>query len=172
MATSRSPEAILNRSVVTVANSVYTALDVYTLLSLWNELGGEVPKFETNWLEPIRYSYNSQLSASKNIGSWPKDAQLFLFIVMVWVEAKRLNLFEPSFKEVEGAVQVIQRRKVWNTLPPSAARYMGALGGDELRKYLDVVLRARTYLSVRGGLDKNPALANVSWFWHGNENKK
>jgi len=157
---------LVNQSFFSIEEKQYSALQIDLLLNLWNALakssGGTisiVPR-TTNLLGNKdvfdRLGIEVPKSGLERVQKLPKDLQRALFICLVWVEAKRLNLFETAPSEIDGIHERFMKDE-------HISKMIKRLGTHVSQESIHMVLRAGTYLKVRGDFDKNLTLANLSW---------
>ena len=155
----------INRSVLSVGSDVYSYFDAVLLLRFWNLLTPTTVALTTPWETTTGFVFKRELDLLSNVKLWPEDSVRLLFLALVWSEAKRLNLFVPTEKEMEVALVRVKKEGITSGNEELLA-YFKALPEPRLRQYLEILLRARTFEKVRGGFDKNAGLLNASWFWH------
>lgn len=163
---------MLNRSLITVGSDAYTTLDGRLLLALWNALAARAVPMVTNFeADPSSWARSPAdeqgASRSKRISRLAPDARRLLFILFVWDESRRLGLFVPSDKALSDVADEITNSDFATASPVDVRRFWSELGVSGQRVYLNMILRAKTYLKVRGDLDTNPRLSDLVWFWHG-----
>lgn len=165
------PSERINRSVLTVGREVYSATDAAALLLIWNltQPPSEKPVFiQTQWLSG--FAVPDLLSFDPTIIEkiWPEDVRVFFQVALIWVDVQKLNLFIPKDQEISSLLSQLNERQASLTGGFESVLIREVLGASEKqrRKWIEMVIRARTFLRVRGGLDRNKNLFNVGWYWH------
>jgi hypothetical protein len=165
------PAERINRSVLTVGREVYSAGDAAALLLVWNltQPSAEKPVFiQTPWLSG--FSVPDLLSFDPAIMEkiWPEDVRVFFQIALIWVDVQKLNLFIPKEQEISALLSALNERQaaLMGGVETALAQEVTGASEKQKRKWIEMVVRARTFLRVRGGLDKNKNLFNVGWYWH------
>lgn len=154
------------RSILTVSHDAYTSFDAYGILSAWKFVNGSTKKFEINWLQPPEFKVAQSQSLIDTIRAYPQEVQDLLFVTFVWNEVKRLNLFEAPSSEIADLEKKFRESKPDYGLPQQAREFLRASRRQNLLKYFEMAVRARTYKQVRGDFTKSSSLLMVSWFWH------
>lgn len=155
----------INRSILSVGSAIYSTFDAVILLNFWNVLAPSPILLNTPWESTPGFPFRREFDLITNIKTWPEDAARLLFLGLVWSESKRLNLFSPTEKELELALQRVKKAGIASS-NHSLNLYFTSLSNNKMRDYLEIVLRARVFEKVRGGIDKNSGLLNAPWFWH------
>lgn len=163
---SRAQGRIVNRSILTINRDGYTALDAYVLLAAWKYVNNDFSKMSFDFLQNPEISIDVQKPVLESIKNLPPDVQSLLFVTFVWNEIKRLNLFEVSQKEITTQGQNFLKKGNVYGLRDEVWEFVRKLSEENLKNYVEIALRARTYKKVRGDLSSNPALATTSWTWH------
>jgi hypothetical protein len=157
---------LTNWSVISVGVEVYTVLDIKILLNLWNALADAPVKLSTDFSR-LRESENKRnLTGFKLVQSYPADVRRLLFLLFVWDESRRLNLFSPSAKAFDDAKLAVKFSEFLSDLDSESLTFWNDLGESGQKPYLDIVLRARSFFKVRQDLDSNQRLIELKWFWH------
>ena len=165
---------LVNRTLLTVGAEVYTAWDASVLAcassAVAAEAPSEAPATQHDWLSPPIVSRKERLRPG-DVATLPPEARRFLFVALVWGEARKLNLFVPSEKDLESGVKALHAargagRCVVPGGGPEAAAFLVGLPDARARSYVDLALRAKALERVRGPLEKNPNLLSQTWFWH------
>ena len=170
-ASAERPAERINRSVLTVGREVYSATDAAALLLVWNltQPATEKPVFiQTPWLAGFTVADLLTFDPTMMEKIWPEDVRVFFQIALIWVDVQKLNLFIPKEQEISALLSALTERQGTLTAgfePMLAKEVMGA-SEKQRRKWIEMVVRARTFLRVRGGLEKNKNLFNVGWYWH------
>lgn len=164
---------ILNRTVLTVQTEVYTAAQSELLLALWGEITQTIIPIESLWNPSVKINTGrKQEEFLASYKKWPKDAQELLYVALVWSEIKRLNLFSVSESDIDKAVVKYTKILSGQKFSGIVRRFLSPEGKSVLKNCIERVLRAQTYLKVRGNLDKNISLSNTFWYWHSSEKSK
>ena len=158
----------LNRSVLTVGREVFTALDAAALLIAWSSLTSQQIAMQSKWLEGFELPQGSATDFEKSFMRWPKDVQTVFSIVLIWVDVQKLNLFIPKATEVDEAVEkfVESYSKGQKSVPPTLLKQIEDADVAQKRKWVEMVLRAQSFLRIRGTVERNKNIVNVGWYWH------
>lgn len=166
------PGNAVNRSVLTVGRLAFTALDAYALLSVWNSAQKEktdLIKIQTNWLEPLEVGASDQNDFDKSIEQWPSDVKQLFMIALVWIDVQKLNLFIPKPEELSSGSQVFDDffKKNSDQIPEIIRSQIFTSSQKQRQLWVEMVIRTRSFLRIRGGFERNKGLMDVGWYWHG-----
>jgi len=168
---------LVNRTLLTVGSDVYTAWDASVLacasaVSAMSATDAAPDALATrhDWLSPPIVARKERLRPG-DVATLPPEARRFLFVALVWGEARKLNLFVPPEKDLEAGVKSLRlaRDSGRCVIPgggPEAVAFLSGLPDARVRGYVDLALRAKSFERVRGPLEKNPNLLSQTWFWH------
>jgi len=157
--------------VLTVGREIFSAADAVALLSLWNLTRSASDKpvdIDTKWLAGFTLQDLVQPDIQLMNSIWPEDVKAFFKIALVWVDVQKLNLFIPSEQEIKPLLASFAAKKdvlLAGVEPALAAEILGASEKTK-RRWVEMVIRARTFFRVRGALERNRTLFNVGWYWH------
>lgn len=158
---------LVNRTVLTVQNEVYTAPQAELWLAMWSQLVKVNIPIESIWNANADLDTGSkQQDFFTAYRKWPRDARELLYLALVWGEIKRLNLFTVSETDIDRAVANLKKTINEKTVSEAVRPFLQPEASTMYRNLVERSLRALTYLKVRGDLAKNPSLANVFWSWH------
>jgi len=164
----------VNRTLLTVGSDVYTAWDASVLACASAVLSmsatPDAPVTQHDWLTPPVVSRKERLRLG-DVATLPSEARRFLFVALVWGEARKLNLFVPPEKDIEAGVKSLRAARDSGRCNvqgsgPEAVAYLSGMPDARVRSYVDLALRAKAFERVRGPLEKNPNLLSQTWFWH------
>ncbi|NBO37124.1 hypothetical protein EBU99_00910 [bacterium] len=161
----------VNRSVLTVGREVFSATDALGLLMVWNLTRGSgenaVP-LETNWLKPLNKIDTSVNDLSGMTAGWSADMRLFFELALICIDVQKLNLFIPREQDVLATLAIVKAQQAMSLakVDPALASEVMGVSDKTRRRWIESVLRARTFVRVRGSLERNKSLFNVGWYWH------
>lgn len=165
--TAAAAPVLVNRTILTAQNEVYTAPQAELWLAMWSQLTKVSIPIESIW------NPNAKLDAGGKqqeffvaYRKWPRDARELLYLALVWGEIKRLNLFTASETDIDRAVSHLRKTITEKNVSEAVRPFLQPEAAPMFRNLVERSLRALTYLKVRGDLAKNPSLANVFWSWH------
>lgn len=162
---------IVNRALLTVNRNIFSAVDAIGMLMIWNmtKQGNENQmKLETDWLKPLPLGETARLDPTVMMKQWPADVKVFFQIALIWSDVQKLNLFVIREQEVDENLKKfkLQFESLSKGIPIVLAREVFATSDSTKKKWIESVLRTGSFLRVRGNLERNKNLFNVSWFWH------
>jgi hypothetical protein len=161
----------VNRSVLTVGREIFSAADAVALLALWNltrPASENAVEIDTKWLAGFTLQDLVQPDIQLMNSIWPEDVKVFFRIALVWVDVQKLNLFIPSEQEIKPLLAsfVAKRESLLAGVEPALAAEIAGASEKTKRKWIEMVVRARTFFRVRGSFERNRNLFNVGWYWH------
>lgn len=158
-----------SRTILTSGSDTYTSQDVVVLLTLWKIFSRNKADIQYSfWLDQFRIKKDPEKDVSLVFVDWPEEVKTFLYITLIWNETNRSQLFQSQTSEIEQARQIVKNEvpKI-KSLPTPIKTYIDDLSSEELDAYLKKILRAVTFVKVRGNWTKNiPILQSNRWFWH------
>lgn len=173
--TSQAHSAVrrLNRSVLTVGREVFTALDATALLIAWNALASETVDIQSRWLEGFDLPQGSALDFEKSLQQWPQDVQMIFKIALIWVDVQKLNLFIPKEFELNEGLKMFEDSlaKDQKNVPTSLLKQIKSADSFQKKRWIGIVLRAQSFLRIRGAVERNKSIAEVGWYWHSGAEK-
>jgi hypothetical protein len=156
----------VSRAVVSVGSDVYTDKEADLILALWNTLGEPVVERTTDFRRFDGLRVKGPLSGFDKLLDYPADVRRLMFILLVWTEARRLNLFVSGDKSLGDARGVLDASGFPERGFASITPFWSQMGESDQLLYIDMVLRGRAYLRIRGDLEANRRLAESTWYWH------
>lgn len=162
---------VVNRAILTVGREIFTAADAAAMLMIWNmtKAQGEssVP-LVTDWLKPIALGQTAGLDPFLVMKSWPADLRTFFHIALISIDVQKLNLFMLREAEIMAQLKSFtqQGEALTQGLKPELAKEV--LGATDVakKKWIESVVRVRSFIRVRGPLERNKNLLSVGWYWH------
>lgn len=166
----------VNRSVLTVGREVFSSADAAAILALWNltRASGEKPvAIETKWLAGFTLPDLVSPDVETMNKIWPEDIRNFFQLALIWVDVQKLNLFIPRDEEVNRLLKNFKDKQeaLLTGIEPVLAREIAQVSDKTKRKWVETVLRARTFYRVRGSFERNKNLFSVGWYWHNDLSK-
>ncbi|MEY2987209.1 MAG: hypothetical protein RJB13_730 [Pseudomonadota bacterium] len=158
----------LNRSVLTVGREVFTALDAIALLIAWNSVASQRVEIQSQWLDGFELPEGSAIDFEKSFKRWPNDVRTFFSIVLIWIDVQKLNLFIPKALEVSESVErfVESYSKGHKNVSPTLLKQIESADSSQKMKWAEMVLRAQSFLRIRGSIERNRGIVDVGWYWH------
>lgn len=157
---------VVSRALLSVGSDVYTAREADLIVSLWNVLAEPPVERTTDFDRFSRFPHLGQLSGFKKIMAYPDDVRRLMYILFVWAEARRLNLFVSGEKALSDARGVLDAGGFPSQASPRLQAFWTQMGQSDRLLYTDMVIRARAYLRIRGDFEANRRLTESSWYWH------
>ncbi|MBX9704364.1 MAG: hypothetical protein K2X39_09455 [Silvanigrellaceae bacterium] len=166
-------EIFKNKALFTVGKranrTVYTTLSVNAILTISNFLLTEKIPIELDFsnlsLEKLPFSNNMLY----DYPHWPKEIKRIIFIALVWEEVSRLNIFEGAEKEIQLKTDDVLNKKPWKILPVAIAERIDGFSREKIASYVEIVLRTNVFYTIRGGLEQNPSLYSIPFYWYVNK---
>jgi len=167
----------VNRSVLTVGREVFSSADAAAILALWNltRASGEKPvAIETKWLAGFSLLDLVSPDVETMNKIWPEDIRTFFQLALIWVDVQKLNLFIPRDQEVNSLLKNFKDKQeaLLTGIEPVLAREIAHVSDKTKRKWVETVIRARTFYRVRGSFERNKNLFSVGWYWHNDLSKE
>ena len=161
----------VNRSVLTVGREVFSSADAAAILAIWNltNAPGEKPvAIETKWLAGFSLPDLVSPDVETMNKIWPEDIRTFFQLALIWVDVQKLNLFIPRDQEVSSLLKNFKDKQetLLTGIEPVLAREIANVSDKTKRKWVEAVIRARTFYRVRGSFERNKNLFSVGWYWH------
>jgi hypothetical protein len=167
----RAEATLLNRIVLTVGESFYSANEAYALLAIRKSLDAKEEKIQTDFLRNENFPFLSrdlQASATSSAG---EEARLLLFMVLSYQESLKLKIFQPDEKSkvltrtnIFRERDAISKKFVPQEFQPSVVALLG--NQEILNGLLEIVLRSQAFQAARGNFAKNPSLLSQPWLWN------
>lgn len=174
-ATTENPQSaqrtVLNRAVLTVGGEVFTAADAVVMLMIWNltRAANEQPVgITSDWLSALPLGDTTGIEPLTIMKSWPDDVALFFRLALIWSDVQKLNLFVQREQDVVAVFKKFsaQFSELSKTLPQPLARQIERASEPTKLNWVESVLRVRSFLRVRGSLERNKNLFSAGWHWH------
>jgi hypothetical protein len=159
----------VNRSIMSCGNSaqqdVYTSLDIQAILLISNAISKHHVPLTTDWntFEPLALGISDRKGLDER--NRPDDERRILFLCFAWDEATRLNLFSLSDQEIQMNLNKIKKERPWKNLSFNTVQRMDRLSDAQLKKFIQIVLKADAFEEIRGGINKNPSLLYIPFMW-------
>jgi hypothetical protein len=164
-------ESLINRSLLTVGDNIYTIWDSYALISIDKFVSQNYEPIEVNFFESKNLPFLIQDVQGGNIGAELKETISLLFFCLAYEESLKLKIFIPDSKmKISIKNKFLAEKdsflpKIFNS------KKLGQINSvfknvEDTDRYMEVVLRALAFQKARGALSKNPSLLNQFWFWN------
>lgn len=162
---------IVNRSVLTVGRLAFTALDAYAVLMVWNSSlkdKSSMIKIQMDWLNPHEIGRGHQNALNSPFESWPSDVRQFFTVALVWADVQKLNLFIPKSDELKNGIEAFDDyfKSNSNSIPQGIRDQISRAKPKQRQQWVEMVLRTRSFLRIRGAFERNKNLMDVGWYWH------
>lgn len=162
---------VVNRAVLTAGREIYTAADAVGILVAWNvtRTSDEKPAaLTTDWLNelPVGGAGSGELLTSMQ--AWPDDLRLFFQCALIWMDVQKLNLFVAREQDVALNVKKMNEvgKEAFGTIPEVLVGQVQKASPQTKKRWIESVMRIRSFIRVRGALDKNRNLFAAGWYWH------
>lgn len=157
---------VVSRALLSVGSDVYTAREADLIITLWNVLAEPAVERATDFDRLSSFPNPGQLSGFEKIMAYPDDVRRLMYILFVWTEARRLNLFVSGEKALSDARGVLDASGFPRQSSSRLQTFWNQMGQSDRLLYTDMVLRARAYLRIRGDFEANRRLTESIWYWH------
>jgi hypothetical protein len=164
-------KVLLNRAVLTAARQVYTATDAVAMIAVWNLTRTSTEKMiplETDWLKELPTGSVVPADPTAVMKNWPEDLRQFFQMALIWVDVQKLNLFvlrEQEITEVQKKFKNLTS-DAFGQAPEVLVKGIMTATDVRQKKWVESVLRVRSFIRVRGTLERNKNLFSVGWYWH------
>ncbi|NBW82452.1 hypothetical protein EBR21_11925, partial [bacterium] len=104
--------------------------------------------------------------------TWPEELRLFFQCALIWLDVQKLNLFVQREQDIAQNLKKLNDapKDAFGTIPEPLLKEVLTTSQTTKKKWIESVMRIRSFIRVRGSLDKNRNLFSVGWYWHKSPN--
>ncbi|MEN9824407.1 MAG: hypothetical protein RI953_152 [Pseudomonadota bacterium] len=162
---------LVNRAVLTVGREIYTAADAVGMLVAWNLTRGPDEKpvvLSIDWLKDLPVGDSAGAEVIMMMKTWPEELKLFFQSALIWLDVQKLNLFVQREQDIAQNLKKMNdlSKEAFGSIPEPLLKEVQSASQQTKKKWVESVMRIRSFIRVRGSLERNRNLFSVGWYWH------